>query len=192
MEEKRGLSLPLAVAELVSRMTREEQEALAVRLSWEQLRTLEALKKRHEASVAGQEPYIYVSIGSDSVSFESPMEKVGQLVECIAAKLAAKAVSIRFPEKGNAPELSRPISELGTLLVEEAESLVDKPIVIEIDGSTLYSQGGGCLLLKTGASGETKRAIAEVFLQICGYPHSVQTDRFTALVHNGELEIIEP
>lgn len=177
MVEKRELSLPLAVAELVSRMTPEEQEIFAVRLSWEQLHALEALKKKHETPVKGQEPDVYVSIDPDSISFESPPDKVAQLIERIAANLAAETVSIRFPEDGNVRELSRPVSELSTVLLEEVESLADEPVVIEMDGSTLYSQGGGCLFLKTNASERTKRAIAETFLQVCGYSYPVQSDR---------------
>lgn len=191
MVAKRQMSIPLAVAELINRMTSEEQEAFAAQLSWEQLHTLEALKQGQEAQTKAREPYIYVSIGLDSISFESHSDKVAQLVQRIAANLTVETVTVRFLEDENAREFHRPVSELDELLAEETESLADEPVVIEMDGSTLYSQGGGCLFLKTSASGRTKRAIAEAFLQICGYPHQVQSDRFTALVRNGVLETIE-
>lgn len=191
MVEKRELSLPLAVAELVNRMTPDEQEALAGRLSWKQLRTLEVLKQKQEGRIREQNPPVYVSISLDSVSFEVPQEKVTQLIQHIASQLAVTTVSIRLSEDGDTRELSRSVAELGVLLAEQSELLVDEPLVIEMNGSTLYSQGGGCLLLKTDASVETKQAIAEIFLQLCGYAHSIRSERFTALVRNGELEVIE-
>lgn len=191
MTEERGLSLPLAVAELVSRMTPDEQEALAGRLSWEQLRTLEAFKLKQEGRIQERDPHVYVSIGPDSVSFELPQERVAQLIQHIAAQLAVTTISIRLPEDGDARELSRSVDELGALLAEKSELLGDEPVVIEMNGSTLYSQGGGCLLLQTRASVKTKQSIVETFLQLCGYAYPIRSDRFTALVRNGELEIIE-
>lgn len=182
----------MAVAELINRMTPEERGELATQLSWEQLHALEELKRKRGTRVKDREPHIYVSISSDSISFESPPDKVAQLIKRIAATLAVETISMQLPENGHTRVLHRAVGELDTLLIEEAESLTEEPIVIEMGNATLYSQGGGCLFLKTDAPGQTKRAIAENFLQVCGYPHPVQSDQFTALVRNGGLEVIEP
>lgn len=196
MVEKQIPPLPTALAELLKRMTPEEQAEFAAQLTWEQIHRLEDLKKQHDARTDvhtnGQEPHIYVSVGPDSISFEAPVEQVIPLIQRIATELETSTVVVRFPDRDSGQVLREPTAELRSVLTEEEESLLRESLIIEIDDSTLYSQGGGCLLLNTGAPTEKKRAIAEGFLQLCGYSHRVTGDRFTALVRDDELEILEP
>jgi len=46
-------------------------------------------------------------------------------------------------------------------------------------------------MLNITADAEVKRRIAQHFLDLCGHPHRVGSDRFMALVRDGRAELLE-
>jgi hypothetical protein len=178
MVQSRESVLPLAVVELIERMTSEEQAELASYLGGMQWRE----RKR------GREPEVYIELGTDDISFEVPPEKVLRVIQRLAVDLGPEEVEVRFDENGRSRQWKGTAAELAKVLEENRGIVMEEPVVIELGGDTLYSNGGGCMLLKTSAGYEVKRAIAQWFLELCGCPYPAVTgERFTALVRNGEL-----
>jgi len=187
MVHKRRSDLALIVAELIQRMDPEEQAELVSYLTWEELKAWEELKRESE----GKEPELYLAVDQDSISFETPLPYIRAVLCRLAEDLAAEQISIRFDEDGESISLMATPENLKDVLEEHRQVLEEGIMMIEYDQDTLYSNGGGCLLLKTEAPEETKRKIAQHFLEICGLPSEVKGNRFKALAFAGQLEIVE-
>lgn len=187
MGRKRRSDLALIIAELIRRMDPRERAELVSYLSWEELRAWQELKREAE----GKEPELYIAVDRDSISFETPLSCLTDVLCRLAEDLAAKQISIRFDEDGESISLTTTPENLKDTLEEHQQLLEEGIMVIEYDGDTLYSNGGGCLLLKTEASNQTKRKIAQHFLEICGLPSEVKGSRFKALAFGGQLKVVE-
>jgi len=185
--QKRRSDLVLIVAELIQRMDPKEQAELVSYLSWEELKAWEELKRESE----GKEPELYIAVDHDSISFETPLPCVTAVLCRLAEDLAAEQITIRFDEDGESISLMATPKNLKDVLEEHRQVLEEGIMIIEYDQDTLYSNGGGCLLLKTEAPDETKRKIAQHFLEICRFPSEVKGSPFKALAIEGQLEIIE-
>lgn len=185
--QKRRSDLALIVAELIRRMDPEEQAELVSYLSWEELKAWEELKRESE----GKEPELYIAVDRDSISFETPPPYIRAVLCRLAEDLAAERITIRFDEDGESISLMTTPENLKDVLEEHRQVLEEGIMIIEYDQDTLYSNGGGCLLLKTEASDETKRKIAQHFLEICHFPSEVKSSPFKALAIGGQLKIVE-
>ena len=86
MKENQNPHLPLVLAELIKRVSPEEQKKLVSYLSWEQLKAWEDLKSGgKEAPLGVGEPEIYVEIHSDAISFEVPPGRMVEFIFMIAS-----------------------------------------------------------------------------------------------------------
>lgn len=187
MVQKRRSDLALIVAELIRRMDPEERAELVSYLSWQELKAWEELKRESK----GKEPELYIAVDHDSISFETPLPYLTAVLCQLAKDLAAEQITIRFDEEGESISLMATPKNLKDVLEEHRQVLEEGIMIIEYDQDTLYSNGGGCLLLKTEAPEETKRKIAQHFLEICGLPSAVNYSCFKALAFEGQLEIVE-
>jgi hypothetical protein len=183
----RESSLALAIAELINRLSPDEQAELAAHLSLEQIQSLESIKRA--TITTWREPEIYVEIGPDEISFETPPDRVLPFLLQLWDLLQPQKVEVRITFSGESMVLHgrrHYQSQLDSL----ATVLDDEPVVIEFDQHTLYSNGGGCMMLKTSADSALKRRIAQEFLNICDVDLQVDRDRFIALVENGHVEVL--
>lgn len=185
-------SRTLAVAEMITKMSVEEQAELVLYLSWSQLRAWEMLKRELEeqAVLPTGEPEVYVEVKPDVINFETPADRVLQVLSQLAQDLNAKDIQVRFDEDSQSREFICSPSNLMAVLEENKDLVSEEPVVIEYGEDTLYSNGGGCMMLKTVVNDEVKREIARHFLTICGFPYPVEGNRFTALVRNGKLAML--
>ena len=184
----RESSLAIALAELIERLSADEQAQLAARLSLGQIQKLESLK-RAETSL-WREPEIYVVIGPDEISFETPAGKVRPFLAQLCGMLQPQTIAARFGQNGASVALQLSANDFSGWLEQATVMLAAEAVVIEFDQHTLYSNGGGCMMLKTSASADLKRRIAQEFLNICGVSLRVDRDRFIALVEKGRVEVL--
>lgn len=175
------------VAELIRHLSPTEQAELAAHLSLEQIRSLESLKRA--ATTTWREPEVYVEIGPTGISFETPLDKVRPFLVRLCALLQPQRIEWRSTRDGKSIVLND-CCHFQAQLEALAEISTDEAVVIEFDQHTLYSNGGGCMMLKTTADAVLKRQIAQQFLNICGVTLPVDRDRFIALVENGHVEIL--
>lgn len=140
-----------------------------------------------------KEPEIYVRIREKGISFELPIQEVVSVFCQLASILRVKMIRIRYDEDGEEKMLNYPVSQLRDLFKEMGGILEEKPVVIEYGKKgVLYSNGGGCLWLKTSVKGDVKKNIVEHFLRIYGFSEKVQTEAFTAFGEKKGLKVIQP
>jgi hypothetical protein len=178
---KKRSDLAFIVAELIRRMDPEERAELVSYLSWEELKG-ESKEK---------EPELYIAINQNSISFETPLSHLTAVLSRLAEDLEAEKITIRFDDDDESISLRTTADNLKDMLEEYWQVLEEGIMIIEYDRDTLYSNGGGCLLLKTEAPDEIKQKIAQHFLEICGFPSEIRGSRFKALVFDGQLRVVE-
>lgn len=184
--------LLLAVAELIKRMSQSEQAALLSHFTWQELKEWEELKRETESqAMLWPEPEVYVKIGAEEMIFEAPPEKVIPFLQQLVQDTAVEQITVRFHEDGKRREWQGLANELPEMLWNHSGIISDDAVVIEYGQNILYSNGGGCMMLDTTADAEVKRRIAQHFLDLCGHPHRVGSDRFIALVRDGRLKVLE-
>jgi len=138
------------------------------------------------------EPELYVKLGRGYISLEVPPPIASRVIENLAVSLQAESIVLRFDVDGTSKELRCIPATLPQMLRRYASLIQEEPVIIEYGSSTLYSNGGGCLLLETSVNDATKRKIAQQILELCGYLYRVKSNRFTALARLGKLEVIKP
>lgn len=176
-----GLSLKARILEVVEELTEEQQRQL-----WGVLQTL---RKANSRRLEG-EPQLYIELDQDSLSFEIPPDRLMAVLCRMAEILRPPRIRMRFAQDGRKTNLSMP-PRLQKVLKENEEVLQEGVVILEFGRDTLYSNGGGCLLLMTSADDEVKKQIARSALEICGFPHEVSGSRFKALVRRNRLEVLE-
>jgi len=166
MAQRKSSELPFVVAELVKRMSRREQMELFSYFSREHL-------ERWKTATAGltKEPEVYVKLNADSVSFEMPEEVIVEVLTKLVDDLSVAQAKIRFDVDDREEEYRVSFQDLHRKLTELQDVLEEEAVVFELGPHTLYSNGGGCMLLKMSDDREKARKIAEHFLQICEFPH---------------------
>ena len=186
MSSKVDSDLAFVVAELVRRMTPEEKAQL---LSYLPLKELEGFSDQPKREVG--DPHVFVKTRSDGLSFEMPFSKTRDFISKLPGILHTKKIGIRFRHNEKREEQSCSPEEFSHYINEIESILVDDPVVIDFDQCTLFSNGGGCMLLEADLSADKKREIAETFLSICGFPQRLSKDRFTVTVWGEEVEVKE-
>lgn len=184
MAQTKSSDLPFVVAELVKRMSRREQMELFSYFPREDL-------ERWKAATAEppREPEVYVKLNADSVSFEMPEEYIVEVLTKLVDDLNVAHVRIRFDVDDREEECHVSFQDLHRKLTELEDVLEEEAVVFELGPHTLYSNGGGCMLLKMSDDREHAREIAEHFLRICGFSHRFEGTQSVALVRDGILEV---
>ncbi len=138
-----------------------------------------------------EEPEIYIKIDREDISFEVPEEKIIEFIGLLARDLKSAQIELRYEVDSHAKSLCCNPDDIMEKLLEKQDIIKEEPVVVELEeDTTLYSNGGGCMLLKTGIDSRRKKRLAQHFLELCGFSAEVETAKFTALVRGGKLEVI--
>ena len=186
MASKTDSNLPFVVAELVRRMTPEEKAQF---LRYLPLEELEGLAGQLRGEVG--DPKVLVKTRSDGLSFEMPPSRMVDFISRLPGILSTERIDARYRQDGNRREKSCSPHEFSRLLEEIESILADDPVVIEFDQHTLFSNGGGCMLLEADLSNDVKREIGETFLKVCGFPRRLSKDQFAISVWGDGEEVKE-
>ncbi len=138
-----------------------------------------------------REPELYIKIDREEISFEVPEEKILAFIGLLIRELKVDEIELRYEEDSHAKNLCCGPDEIIEKLLEKKGTIKAEPVVLELgEDTTLYSNGGGCMLLKTGIDSRRKKRLAQHFLELCGFSAEVETAKFTALVRGRKLEVI--
>lgn len=140
--------------------------------------------------MASREPELYIKIDREDMSFEVPEEKIVAFIGMLIRELKVDEIELRYEEDSHAKSLCCGPDELIEKLLEKQDFIKGEPVVFELGEATLYSNGGGCMVLKTGIDSRRKKRLAQHFLELCGFSAEVETTKFTALVRGRKLEVI--
>ncbi|MDH7486511.1 MAG: hypothetical protein QHJ81_09590 [Anaerolineae bacterium] len=185
-------AIPLALAQLIERLTPEEKQEFALALNWQELRKLrmEAISQREGRRVG--DPRIYVGTTASGLSLELPLRCVAPFISLLSHTLSAKQADILIQDSQGSEEHHCAADELEDWLANHPDAWQEKAMMIELGPHTLISGGGGCLSLALEDVPPTMvKEIAQGALKLCGYSHEFQKERFSALVWEDKLEVRE-
>ncbi len=140
--------------------------------------------------MVNKEPELYIKIDREDISFEVPGEKIIEFIGLLARDLKSAQIELRYEEDSHSKSLRCTPDDLMEKLLEKQDIIKEEPVVVELGEATLYSNGGGCMLLKAGIDSRRKKRLARHFLELCGLSAEVETTKFTALARGGKLEVI--
>ena len=136
------------------------------------------------------DPRVYVGAISDGLAFELPVSYVAAFVKRLPGILSVSSIEVYVRRNGRGEEHQVSTQEFAGFLDAHQDLLLAGSLMIELEGATLVSGGGGCMLLTLeGISGEMRRRLATEALRACGIEHQFKGDHFTAIVWDDELEV---
>ncbi|MFQ6057987.1 MAG: hypothetical protein ACE5MB_03780 [Anaerolineae bacterium] len=185
-------AIPLALVQLIKRLTPEEKREFAMALDWEELQRLrvETTGQKRERRVG--DPRIYVGTTASGLSLELPLKCVLPFVSSLPHILAVEQVDIFVQDSQGSKEHSCAADELEGWLASHPNAWQEGAIMIELGPHTLISGGGGCLSLALeDVPPVTLKEIAHRALKLCGYNYEFQKERFSAIVWENRLEVTE-
>lgn len=195
MKQKGAVSasaIPLALVQLVERLTPEEKRELVLALDWEELQRLrtEAMSREGERRIG--DPRIYVGTTAGGLSLELPLTCVAPFISSLPRVFSVKQVDIFVQDSQGSEEYNCAADELEGWLTNHPDAWQEGAIMVELGPHTLTSGGGGCLSLALeDVSPITVKEIAQRALQLCGYSYEFQKGRFSAIVWEDQLEVKE-
>jgi hypothetical protein len=182
--------VPLALAELIGRLSLEEKRALVNLLDWDALRHL-----REEAVAQARwvgDPRIYVGTTASGLGLELPVECIPLFLSELPFLLSIRRVEILVQNSQRVEEYRCAAADLEDWLARHPQAWQEEAMMIELGPHTLVSGGGGCLSLTLeNVSLAIRQKIAQRALQVCGYDHTFKQDHFSAIVWNDHLEVNE-
>lgn len=141
---------------------------------------------------SGAEPEAFVKVYPDMISFETLKENLIDILCQFSEDLKANEITVRYEVTGKIGELAIEKRKFRGVLEDIKEILYNESVIIEIGENTIYSNGGGCILLElTSNRVVRKRQIVKNFMKIVGFKVNVKTDNFTAWVKDGKLRVLE-
>ena len=185
-------AIPLALVQLIERLTPEEKREFTMALNWEELQGLrvEATGRKRERRVG--DPRIYVGTTASGLSLELPLKCVLPFVSSLPHILAVEQVDILVQDSKGSQEHSCAADKLESWLASHPNAWQEGAIMIELGPHTLISGGGGCLSLALEeVSLVTLKEIAQRALELCGYNYEFQQGRFSAIVWEDQIEVRE-
>ena len=195
MKQKGAVSasaIPLALVQLVERLTPEEKRELVLALDWEELQRLRTEAMSREGDRRIGDPRIYVGTTAGGLSLELPLTCVAPFISSLPRVFSIKQVDIFVQDSQGSEEYNCAADELEGWLTNHPEAWQEGAIMIELGPHTLTSGGGGCLSLALeDVSPITVKEIAQRALQLCGYSYEFQKGRFSAIVWEDQLEVKE-
>jgi len=185
-------AIPLALVQLVERLTPEEKRELVLALDWEELQRLrtEAMSREGERRIG--DPRIYVGTTAGGLSLELPLTCAAPFISSLPRVFSVKQVDIFVQDSQGSEEYNCAADELEGWLAHHPDAWQEGAIMIELGPHTLTSGGGGCLSLALeDVSPITVKEIAQRALELCGYSYEFQKERFSAIVWEDQLEVRE-
>jgi len=186
METQTSSYLPKLVAEIIQRMTPQEKQIFFGYLSFEEIKELYDESTAEKHPVTTEEPLLYISDREDGMSLELPEKTAVEFIYKLSNLLSAKKIALRYRINGDKIENQCNQDEFSELLAKIQPILLDKSVVIEFDNHTLYSNGGGCMLLDADISFELKKKIANYLLEINGYSEQELKNNFTVIIKSNQ------
>ena len=179
-------TIPLALAQLVERLTLEEKREFALALDWQELQRLRTEARRGKEERRIGDPRIYVGTTAGGLSMELPF------ISSLLRAFSIKQVDIFVQDGQGSEEYHCTADELEDWLTDHPEAWPEGAIMIELGPHTLTSGGGGCLSLTLeDVPPITIKEIAQRALQLCGYNYEFQKERFSAIVWEDRLVVRE-
>ncbi len=195
MKQKEVVSasaIPLALAQLVERLTIEEKREFAQVLDWEGLQRLRTEARRRKGERRIGDPQIYVGTTTDGLSMELPLTCVMLFISSLPSVFSIKQVDIFVQDGQGSEEYHCAADELEDWLTNHPKTWQEGAIMVELGPHTLTSGGGGCLSLALeDVPPAVVKEIAQKALQLCGYNYEFQQGRFSAIVWEDQLEVRE-
>jgi len=190
------LGVGQALAELVRRLTPEEKREFVRWFSWQELDLLRQEEK--VAPLAAEtarwvgEPRVYVGTTLDGLALELPVASVPTFVKRLPDILSASSIEVYVRRSGRTAEYRVRGAGFADFVNAHQDTLCEESVMLELDGATLVSGGGGCMLLTlSDANREMRRRLAAEALRACGFDYEFTEDRFIAAVWNDALEVSE-
>jgi len=186
--EQESSIVPLALVEMIERLSLKEKYTLVSLLDWDTLLQLRGESIAQTRRVG--DPRIYVGTTASGLSLELPLEHVPAFLSALPSLLAVQHVEILVQNGQGTREYHCAAVDLEDWLAHHPEAWQESATMIELGPHTLVSGGGGCLSLAlTNAPPITCREIAQMTLQLCGHEHTFEQDHFSAIVWQDQLEV---
>jgi len=183
-------SIPLALAELIDRLSTEEKRELVQVLNWQELQELRLEEISQGKANRVGDPKVYVATTKSGLSLELPLACVPAFVGALPSLLSAQDVEIFVQNGEGSEETHCAASDLETWLSRHTGAWQEGTMMIELGPHTLISGGGGCLSLALeNVPPAVRKEIAHKALKLCGYDHVFKQDHFSAIVWDDQLEV---
>lgn len=170
-------------------MSPEEKQLLMATLDVNVKKSLLKNQGQVDRNAFFAEPEVYVRITSDYVSFEVPKTRIFDFVEQLTKLLGRKEVTVRYDENGMTQEQRISASSISKKLQRIQGKMINNVVTLEFGPHTLFSTGGGCMLLETDLPFAGKKKISTEFLKLCGYSVDIQSDSYSFSVANNKLRV---
>lgn len=178
-------NLPVLVANLIKRMSPQEKAILVSNLDTSTLRDLQ----KSEATAPFLDPDAFVRVAVDYVSFEISESKITEFLIRLSSLLGATKIMLRWSNNGSDFAKTTSNADFRTTLQNIQKTIADGVVMFEFGPHTLFSTGGGCMLLETSFSNRLKKKIALEFLKLCGYSVKINAQYFSATVINERIQV---
>jgi hypothetical protein len=179
-----------ALRQIFNRLTDEEKREFIKSLDWDEIEgTKSELRLGKQDRICG-DPKIYVGTTPSGLSIEIPADKVAGFLEIVCQCLLPTKIEIFAQLEERTEDIPCSKDEFLDLISDQTDLFLENSVMIEFDGYTLITGGGGCFSLDLlDAAGKLKRDIGEKILDLCGFPYRFKMDEFSALVWEVELEV---
>lgn len=179
-----------ALREMFNRLTDEEKREFITIFDWNEIEQIRSEDRLGEKDRICGDPKIYIGTTPSGLGFEIPEDKVAGFLQIICECLLPTKVEIFAQLEEGSQEFLCSNDEFSNLIRNQTELFLKNSVMIELDGHSLVSGGGGCFSLELlDAPNKLKRDIAEKVLDLCGFDYRFRMDAFSAVVWEDKLEV---
>ncbi|MCK4732838.1 MAG: hypothetical protein KAT65_10325 [Methanophagales archaeon] len=179
-----------ALREMFNRLTDEEKREFIKTFDWDEIEEIKSEDRLGREDRICGDPKIYIGTTSSGLTFEIPEDKVAGFLQIICQYLLRTKVEIFAQLEEGTQEMLCSNDEFLNLINKQTELFLNNSVMIEFDGHSLITGGGGCFSLELlDAPSKLKRDIAEKILHLCGFDYRFKMDEFSAVVWEDKLEV---
>ncbi len=191
IEESISPSLMAAeLREMFNRLTDEEKREFIKIFDWNEIEQIKSEDRLVRKDRICGDPKIYIGTTPSGLGFEIPEDKVAGFLQIICECLLPTKVEIFAQLEDGTQEIPCSNDEFSNLIRNQTELFLKNSVMIELDGHSLVTGGGGCFSLELlDAPHKLKRDIADKILNLCGFDYRFKMDEFSAVVREGKLEV---
>lgn len=186
-----SFTLPLAVIELIKRMTPEEKQQFSSLLNMQELQKHDNEKTSSNGKRYG-DPKFYLGTTPRGLNLEIPKEQINAVLKLFLHELAPKNIELFISGSQDFREVKLSPEDFHTLFSTDPKYFRENHILIEMDDNELTSAGEGCMSITLCPSMMAKRnELATKILATCGYSHKFKNETFYAIDWDKKLEVNE-
>ena len=179
-----------AFREIFNRLTDKEKREFIRIFDWNEIEEIESKDRLGREDRICGDPKIYIGTTPSGLSFEIPDDKVAGFLQIICQSLLHTKVEIFAQLEEGTQEIACSNDEFLNLINNQTELFLNNSVMIEFDGHSLITGGGGCFSLELlDAPSKLKRDVAEKILNLCGFGYRFKMDEFSAVVWEDKLEV---